>query len=896
MRLFDFRRRAAAISDSSRRSAARALCLWIAVSLAGVALAQRPPQPIDGPEAISCQAAPSHTGELLVADDSGKPMHRLPLRHTEVAAQVSGSITHVTVEQRFQNPYAQSIEAVYTFPLPHEAAVSDLEIRIGDRIVRGEIRKRQEAREIYEQAKRDGRVAALLDQERPNIFTQSIANIMPGHEIVVRIQYIENLEYKDGGYELVFPTVVGPRFIPGAPVGGAITPAGVQPVGDDAHVGINPGAQSGTGWAADTDRVPDASRITPPVLPPGVRSGHDIGITVQLDAGVPLQDVRSENHAVDVERRGKSRATVALRSTDTIPNKDFVLRYEVAGRGPEFGWLTFRDPSQSADGYFSFVLQPEAEFTASQARPKEMVFLIDASGSMSGEPMAKVKAALRWALQHLNPDDTFQVIRFSESASPLSARPLPNTTENVQRALAYVERLRGQGGTHMRAGIEAALRPPADAERLRLVFFMTDGYIGNENEILGTVRSLIGDARLFAFGVGSSVNRFLLDRVAEEGRGVVDYVSLQADTREIVERFYARVAKPYLTDIEIDWDNVRVDDLLPTRMPDLFAGQPLVISGRYTQPARGTIIVRGKLGRRDFERRLRVQLPERDAQHGEVAVLWARKRIAALMSSMVQGEREQLVREVTDVALHFRLVSAYTSFVAVDNQVVNPDGKTTLVAQPVPMPEGVRYEGVFGAQDVGRARRFEKSASLRSPSLAYTMAPRLSNAPPPPASASPQSTPLTEEAEDLSQRPPLSGVARPAPVEGEPTVLPAQPSYELAVQPLKPRFAPGEDVRVRITLHNRGATELELPVSPDVRDGTLWVQVMLDGSKVPAPRRWQGTSSATLRLAPGTSHTWVVTLSGTGRYAFAVPGTYAIELRLPAALAPTVARCTIEVR
>lgn len=892
MRTFEFRRRAKATSARHPSPATRALALWIALSVAGVALAQRAPVSVDGPESTSGEPDRSHTGELRVTDDSGKPMQPLPLRHTEVEAQVSGSIAHVTVEQRFENPYAQSIEVVYTFPLPHEAAVSDLEVRIGDRIVRGEIRKRQEAREIYEQAKRDGRVAALLDQERPNIFTQSIANIMPGHEIVIRIQYVEDLQYKDGGYELVFPTVVGPRFIPGTPLGSPITPAGVRPAGAGANSGVDAGAHSGTGWSPDTDRVPDASRITPPVLPPGMRSGHDIGITVQLDAGVPLQHLRSENHAVEVQREGESRAAVRLKSTDTVPNKDFILRYQVAGRGPEFGWMAFRDPAASADGYFSFVLQPQAEFTEVEARPKEMIFLIDASGSMSGEPMAKVKAAMRWALQRLNPDDTFGVIRFSESASTLSPLPLANTPDNVKRALAYIERLRGQGGTHMRAGIEAALRTPADAERLRLVFFMTDGYIGNENEILATVRSLIGEARLFAFGVGSSVNRFLLDRVAEEGRGVVDYVSLGADTREVVERFYARVAKPYLTDIEIDWGGIKVSDLVPTRMPDLFAGQPLVVSGRYTQPARGTIIVRGKLGRRDFERRLRVHLPERDTQHEEVAVLWARRQIAVLMSNMLRGEREELVREVTDLALRFRLLSAYTSFVAVDNQVVNEHGETMLVAQPVPMPQGVRYEGVFGAAaSEQRGLVFESSASLVSRLHSAVASPRL--APPLPA---PPSAPLID-GQAAQEQVYDQSVARKLRPQGETRVLPAEPPNELVVQPTKPRFAAGEEVQVRVTLHNRGSTEIELPASLDLRDGTLWVQVMLDGSVLPAPRRWQPTSSATLRLAPGTSHTWVVTLNGTGRYAFAVPGTYTIELRVPGTGgARAAARCTLAVR
>jgi Ca-activated chloride channel family protein len=813
-----------------------------------------------------------HMPDLQVLDPDGKPAGRFPLEHTEVRAQVAGQTAQVTVEQRFSNPYATPIEAVYVFPLPHEAAVNDFEMRIGERIIRGEIHERQAAREIYENAKRAGRTAALLDQERPNIFTQSIANIMPGHEIVVRLRFVETLQYEDGQYEMVFPTVVGPRFIPGTPLGTGITPAssGTQP------------QRSGTGWAPDTDRVPDASRITPPVLPPGMRSGHDIGITVELDAGVALRDVRCESHAVDLVRDGRSRARVSLKSSDTIPNKDFILRWTVAGEGPEFGMLAYRDPTESPEGYFSFLLQPQANVTAQEARPKEMIFLLDTSGSMRGEPMAKVKAAMRWALQHLNPDDTFQIIRFSESASPFAAKPVANTPENVQRALGYIERLRGQGGTHMRAGIEAALRYPTSPERIRLVFFMTDGYIGNDAEILNLVRSLIGDARLFSFGIGSSVNRYLLDGLAEEGRGAVDYVALHADTREVVERFYARVSHPYLTDLQIDWGDLKVRDVQPARLPDLFAGQPLVVSGIYDSPGRGTVTVRGKLGRHDFERRVRVRLPERAQDHEEVAVLWARKRIAGLTSRMLGGEQAELVRQVTDLALRFRLVSSYTSFVAVDNQVVNERGETMLVAQPVPMPEGVSHEGVFGAPapHLGKGPFKKLSAAMGRASIAL--------APPAPPGL------RAEEAFDAPSRLPQT---EPKEREVKPGEGSTSVDFELVVEPSQAEVSAASPIRIRVTLHNRTSRPIEVPEKLDLRDGSLVARVQLDGNPIPAPRPWSVATPATVRLAPGASRTWSVTLNATSGYAFAVPGLYRIEIGLGAPdVLGIVTTCELHVR
>lgn len=634
--------------------------------------------------------APAETGgELQVRDANGHTTGVFPLRHTDIQATVSGGTASVTVEQTFQNPYDRGIEAVYVFPLPVASAIDDLEIRIGARIVRGVIQTREAARATYETAKAQGRVAALLDQERPNIFTQQVANIQPGHEIRVRIHYTENLKYADGQYEMVIPTVVGPRYIPGNAVGGGVVPAG--------HVQPSP----------DTDQVPDASRITPPVLPPGERSGHDVMITVNLDAGVPIQDLNVVHHAADIERRGRNAARVRLRPADTIPNKDFVLRYGVAGAGPEFGVLAHREPGQHDGlGFFTLQLQPEADVDASEARPKELVFVLDTSGSMSGEPIGKSKAAVRWALQNLGPDDTFQLIRFAGSASALAPAPLANTPENIALATSALDQLEGQGGTEMLTGIRKALELPHDPSRVRIVAFLTDGYIGNETEIFAAVRQSRGDARIFAFGIGNSVNRYLLDGLAAEGHGVVDYVGLDEETRPVVERFYDRIGKPYLTDLTVDWGSLPVQDVSPDNAPDLFAGQPLVFSGRYRAGAAGDITIRGRLGNRAYTRRVYVTLPALQREHPEIATLWARRRIDDLMRKIVRGEDPDITKQITTTALEYRLVSQYTSFVAVDNQVVSADGKPVLVPQPVDMPEGVRYEGVFGPAPMPGDARF----------------------------------------------------------------------------------------------------------------------------------------------------------------------------------------------
>ncbi len=635
------------------------------------------------------EGIPGQGSLSAVIRQEGTEQHlEFPLEHTDVRASISGLVAVVEVVQHFTNPYEQKIEAVYVFPLPENAAVNDMLMKVGDRTIRGQIKQREEAKQIYEDAKAAGHMAALLEQERPNIFTQSVANIEPGNKILVTIRYVEDLAYDHGSYKFVFPMVVGPRYIPGQPTG----------------------RQAG-GWAPDTDQVPDASRITPPVLKPDERSGHDIRVSVRLDAGVPIQGLRSKSHEVDIRSEGDSAARVILLPKDRIPNKDFVLEYDVAGESPQMALLTHR----SADsGYFTLMIQPQAEFAADEIAAKEMIFVVDNSGSMSGAPIEKCKEAMRRCLKHLNPNDSFQVIRFSETASALADKPLPNTPENVSKGLKYVDDMAGMGGTKMIEGIKASLSFPPDPERLRIVCFMTDGYIGNETEILAAIEQLLGEARLFSFGVGSSVNGYLLDRMAETGRGTVQYVRPDEDTTAAVMRFYERIDKPFLLDIAIDWADLQVADIYPRRIPDLFSAQPIIIHGRYQQPGSAAITLSGTVAGKPYSQKLPVELPEAEAANAALASLWARARIADLMARMYRGEVPELVEEVTRIGLEFRLMTAYTSFVAVEEKVVTEGGQPKTVQVPVPMPEHVSYEGVFGSAK-GEVRRAMGPLAMAGP-------------------------------------------------------------------------------------------------------------------------------------------------------------------------------------
>ncbi|MCL1467868.1 VIT domain-containing protein [Argonema galeatum] len=617
------------------------------------------------------------TGGLFVQSKDGR-QQVFPLKHTEVKAKVSGNLSRVEVTQTFENPYTEPLEAVYVFPLPDEAAVDDMEIKIGDRIIKGNIKKREEAQEIYYRARREGRTAGLLEQERDNIFTQSLANIKPGEQINVTIRYTDSLKFEGGNYEFVFPMVVGPRYIPGNPI--PPTP-------------LDKGGEGGI----DTDRVPDASRITPPVLRPGTRSGHDIGVTVEVDAGVPIADVRSTSHKITTSRQSNI-VKVQLASEDTIPNKDLILRYRVAGNNTQATILTQYDDK---GGHFAAYLIPALEYRRNEIVPKDVVFLMDTSGSQQGDPLAKSKELMRRFINGLNPNDTFTIIDFANTTQQLSPTPLANTPENRAKAMVYIDRLDARGGTELLNGIRAVLNfPPSQEGRLRSIVLLTDGYIGNENEVIAEVqRSLKPGNRLYGFGVGSSVNRFLINRLAEVGRGSSQVIRQDEPTQEVAERFFRQINNPVLTNIQVSWQGSgESPTIYPLAAPDLFANQPLVLFGKNKDRISGNLRITGiAAGGKRYEKTLPVDFNSRG--NSAIAQLWGRARIKDLMNQMFGVETKSGVDAVTETALTYRLLSQYTAFVAVSEEVrVNPDGTRQRVQVPVELPQGVSYQGIFGEE------------------------------------------------------------------------------------------------------------------------------------------------------------------------------------------------------
>jgi len=636
-------------------------------------------------------------GSLQVVDPNGKPKAICPLKHTDVKAEISGFLARAVVTQEFENPFKEKIEAVYTFPLPPNAAVDDMTMFVGDRTVRGKVLRREEAQAVYEAAKSSGQTASLLNQERPNIFTQSVANILPGEQIKISISYVETLKYEDGSYEFVFPMVVGPRYIPGNETG--------------AQTNAN-----GDGFAPNTDQVPDASRITPRPVPEGMRVGHDVSIDLTLDAGVPVDGLSSQTQEVDVERPDDHRAHVRLKDHATIPNKDFIFRYDVAGKKISDALLTH---STNNGGFFTLILQPPERVTAEDVTPKELVFVLDTSGSMSGFPIEKAKETMKLALDSLYPYDTFNLITFSGDEHILFPEPVPATKENLAKAQAFLESREGGGGTEMMKAIRASMDPSDAPGHVRIVCFMTDGYVGNDMEIISEVQKH-PNARVFAFGIGNSVNRFLLDNMAKYGRGEVEYVGLNDDGSAAARRFHERVRNPLLTDISMDWNGQPVADVYPKTIPDLFSAKPVILTGRYTGNGRGVIRLRGKMSGRDFVREIPVDFSNSESRHEVLATLWARTRVDDLMSRDFKGAQQGNVQDdvkqaIVQLGLDYRLMTQFTSFVAVEEMIVTDGGKPRRIEVPVEVPEGVNRQAVYGQEDRAFGRLQTLASFSRAP-------------------------------------------------------------------------------------------------------------------------------------------------------------------------------------
>jgi Ca-activated chloride channel family protein len=598
---------------------------------------------------------PIESGQIRVTQEDG--LGALVLEHSSVVAEIHAGLARVTLIQWFHNPYEESLEATYLFPLPSTAAVDRMDLTCGDRLIEGRVMEREAARQAYEEARDDGRKAALLEQERDNLFTQSIANLCPGEEVQITLQYVEQVALEDGIYELTFPMTPGPRFSPP--------------------------------WVEDRDRL-----VTPYTTTPL----NGVDITVYIDEGLPVRSLWSDSHDIAVQDEGRWGAEVATADEVIVPDRDFVLSWTLEGEGPGVGAIAHR-PDPDEPGFVALTFEPPVLDEGFVPRPRELLFVIDSSGSINGWPYESARAAVLLALDEMGPEDTFNLVRFSGAATSLFLRPRPSTPETRAQARAWLSRFEG-GGTNMDQGILHSLHLPGDPDAMRLVLMLTDGYVGGEERMFELVRDNIGGARMFSMGVGSSVNRYLLEGLAELGRGDVIYHLGDKPLGEAVAEFYGRIAHPALSDIEIDWGGLEVSEQYPTRVPDLWAGQPLRVVARYEtadipgeDTAETVITVRGVLGTEAVAWELPIALPAVQQEHEALESLWARRKIRDLEWYPGVMSPEEVREAVTDVALEHHLVSRYTSLVAIDDEP-SPCGPSGLhISVPNAAPAGVSMVG-----------------------------------------------------------------------------------------------------------------------------------------------------------------------------------------------------------
>lgn len=617
---------------------------------------------------------PQGNSQLQIIGKDGKVTGFVPLKHTGIKTEISGFVARIEVTQEFENVLPDAVEAVYVFPLPHESAVDGMTMTVGEREIRAVIKERDEARKIYEQARNTGHTAALLDQERPNIFTQSVTNIPPNGTVQIKLSVLELLKYEAGTYEFAFPLVVGPRYIPG-----------------------NPTSAGDHGTMPNSDQVPDASRISPPVA--GVHTddataGHDVSMEINLAAGVPVGDVESTSHKIFADRTGADSYHVTLADQAVLPNKDFILKYEVAGAGISDAILTHADKT---GGYFTLILQPPDRPQEKALVPRQLIFVVDTSGSMWGFPLEMAKKTIQRALDNLRKDETFNLITFSGDTRILFPEPVPATPENVAKAKEVLAGAYGSGGTEMMKAIRTALGDdagkdkPMEADPIRVVCFMTDGYVGNDADIIAEIKKH-SDARVFSFGIGTAVNRFLLTKMAEEGHGDVEFVTAPGEAQAAADRFYERVHSPVLTNIAIDWNGLPVTDVYPKDVRDLFSAKPIIITGRYSGNAAGKITIKGYQGTGDYSRAIPVDFSSAGTSNAALEKIWARHKVEDLMSqdwNGIQSGNSKYKAEIVQVGLEHSLATQFTSFVAVEEKTVVSDGKPVKVEVPVELPEGV---------------------------------------------------------------------------------------------------------------------------------------------------------------------------------------------------------------
>src|SRR6266511_681783 len=592
-------------------------------------------------------------------------LDHLPLKDTRVEIAVSGVIADVKVLQTYRNEGSRPINASYVFPASTRAAVYAMRMRIGDQIIVAKIKEQEKAKQEFDAAKQEGKSASLLEQNRPNVFSMSLANVMPGDQIEIELRYTELLVPADGIYEVVFPTVVGPRY--------SSQPESSAPKEDR--------------W------------VKSPYLHQGDKTSSALHISARISAGVPIQDLSCASHNISPQWQSPSIAQLVLDDKDPFQgNRDFVLRYRLAGDKIASGLILYQGADEN---FFLYMAQPPERVTNAEIPAREYIFVVDVSGSMEGFPLNTSKRLLRDLVGQLRSSDLFNLILFAGDSTVLSAKSLQANQENISSAIRLLEQQRGSGGTELLPAIKQAMSLPREANVSRSIVLVTDGYISGEEGVFDYIRDNLNRCNVFSFGIGTAVNRYLIEGVAMAGMGEPFIVTQEAEAPASAAKFREYIQTPLLTDIQIRAIGFDTYDLQPAHLPDLLAKRPVILFGKWRGPASGTFDLHGKTGRGDYVTRLQIAGVQPDESNRALRYLWARSRIAELSDYGARNLAAEKVRNITSLGLKYSLLTQYTSFIAVREEVRNPSGSAKDVDQPLPLPLGVSDLAVGGGTENG---------------------------------------------------------------------------------------------------------------------------------------------------------------------------------------------------
>ncbi|MCK7596020.1 marine proteobacterial sortase target protein [Microbulbifer sp. CAU 1566] len=626
----------------------------------------------------------SGSGDLLF--QTTEPGRYVPAIHlgTEVEVKVRGLVAEVTLQQRFANTSKHWQEAVYVLPLPENAAVNGMDIVIGERRIVGEVRERHQAQQIYKKAREEGKRAALLEQQRPNLFTSRVANIAPEEEVAVEVRYLQTLRFDRGQFSLHFPSTLTPRYMPGEPV------SAEKNVHFNAH-----------GWSLPTNQVPDADLISPvmqPMTELAEQGSHQMKIRIDLGMGLPLADIYSPYHEIDFRSESDHRYSIQLKQGSASMDRDFALFWRPQGSAMPAAAMFAEQSAKDSRQYLQLLLLPPQENTNTRKLPREVVYVVDTSGSMGGNSIRQAKESLLLALSRLGAADRFNVIEFNSHTQALYPRPLSATPENIQRARDWVESLHARGGTEMAPALKQALSQQLSdevGELVRQVIFITDGAVGNESALFELIRQRLGEVRLFTVGIGSAPNRFFMTKAAQYGRGSFVQIGDLNEVQTKMGALFEKLESPLVTDLQVQWPQGVKVEAYPQRLPDLYRGEPVQLVAQFEggipdSNSAGEVKISGRLAGKRFTHSLALSQLAVDSAGKGIGSLWARAKIASLRDQQRERGRlagpeseDPLRQQIVQLALDYQLTSPYTSFVAVEQLPVRPASES-LKSSPVP--------------------------------------------------------------------------------------------------------------------------------------------------------------------------------------------------------------------